>query len=235
MSVTPRETAFPQSCGNSVTGTGTGAGTGRFVLGIGGGAAQIAALNDQTLKCVIALCPDDGKRFGADSWVEPGTNTLLFPSEPPRSVPVLIISGERDTYSPVKDNAWPHYRQTAATKLIFEVAGGDHFVANGPAGGREVEDPFLVQTNYMIGYCCMFMCCPNACMFAGPCPCGTLNEATGRATPSARRGAIGGVALAWLRLFLQGDENARSQLAIRPDIASSYECSGVTAPLVMDR
>jgi len=43
------------------------------------------------------------------------------------------------------------------------------------------------------------------------------------------------VALAWLRLFLQGDENARSQLAIRPDIASSYESSGVTAPLVMDR
>ena len=203
---------------------------------LGGGAAQIAALNDQTLKCVIAVCPDDGKRFGADSWVEPGTNTLSFPSEPPRSVPVLIISGEKDTEAPVKVNAWPHYRQTAATKLIFEVAGGDHFVANGPAGGRAVEDPLgLSTTNFMIGLCCIVCGCPNACMFGGPCPCGTLNEATGHATPSAPRGAVGGVALAWLRLFLKDDESARAQLVIRPDIASAFECSGVEAPLAMER
>ena len=51
----------------------------------------------------------------------------------------------------------------------------------------------------------------------------------------APRGAVGGVALAWLRLFLQGDENARSQLAVRPDIASGFESSGVAVPLAMDR
>ena len=79
------------------------------------------------------------------------------------------------------------------------------------------------------------MCCPNACLFAGPCPCGTYNEATGHATPSAPRGAVGGVALAWLRLFLKDDESARSQLVLRPGIASAYECSGVEAPLAMER
>jgi len=40
------------------------------------------------------------------------------------------------------------------------------------------------------------------------------------------------VALAWLRLFLLDDERARSQLAIRPDVASGFESSGVAA---MDR
>ena len=33
---------------------------------LGGGGAQLAALTDQTLKCVIALNPDDGKEIG---WV----------------------------------------------------------------------------------------------------------------------------------------------------------------------
>ena len=202
---------------------------------LGGAAAQIAALNDQTLKCVIAVCPDDGKRMGADRWVEPGTNTLSFPSEPPRSVPVLIISGEKDTEAPVKVSAWPHYRQTAATKLIFEVAGGDHYVADGPAGGRETDPNGFAIINFMINCCCFISGCPNACLFGGPCPCGTLNEATGHATPSAPRGAVGGVALAWLRLFLTDDESARSQLVLRPDIASAFECSGVEAPLAMER
>ena len=63
----------------------------------------------------------------------------------------------------------------------------------------------------------------------------SFNEATGHAMPSAPRGAVGGVALAWLRLFLQGDESARSQLAVRPDIACGFESSGVAVPLAMDR
>ena len=107
--------------------------------------------------------------------------------------------------------------------------------ADGPAGGREVDLNPLATTNLMISMCCFLSGCPNACLFGGPCPCGTLNEATGHATPSAPRGAVGGVALAWLRLFLKDDESARSQLVIRPDIASAFECSGVEAPLTMER
>ena len=131
--------------------------------------------------------------------------------------------------------ASPLWRE-GATKLIFEVAGGDHYVGNGPAGGREVQDPSgLSTTNFMIGLCCLVCGCPNACLFGGPCPYGTSNEATGHATPSAPRGAVGGVALAWLRLFLKDDESMRSQLVLRPDIASAFECSGLEAPLAMER
>ena len=68
-----------------------------------------------------------------------------------------------------------------------------------------------------------------------PFPFGYTNGPGGHARDHAPRGAIGGVALAWLRLFLQGDESARSQLAIRPDIASGFESSGVSVPLPMDR
>ena len=35
--------------------------------------------------------------------------------------------------------------------------------------------------------------------------------------------------------FLLDDETARSQLVLRPDIASGFECSGIEAPLAMDR
>ena len=80
------------------------------------------------------------------------------------------------------------------------------------------------------------MCgCPNGCWALASLPCGTTNASSGHATEKAPRGAIGGVALAWLRLFLQDDESARSQLAIRPDIASGFESSGVAVPLAMDR
>ena len=76
--------------------------------------------------------------------------------------------------------------------------------------------------------------CPYA-LWCAPCPCETLNGPSGHAVDHAPRGAVGGVALAWLRLFLQGDENAQSQLAVRPDIASGFESSGVAVPLAMDR
>ena len=197
---------------------------------LGGGGAQLAALTDQTLKCVIALCPDDGKVMGL-----PSAHTLSFPSEAPRSVPALIICGEKDSEAPPKKNAWPHYQQTGAAKLILEVTGGDHFVGNGPAGGREVEGDICFLPNFLIAFSCMVCGCPNDCWAFASLPCGTANASSGHATEMAPRGAIGGVALAWLLLFLQDDESARSQLAIRPDIASGFECSGVETSMAMDR
>jgi hypothetical protein len=199
---------------------------------LGGGGAELAALKDQTLKCVIALVPDDGKQMRLSSLL-----TLSFPEVVPTSVPVLIICGEKDDEASPKTNAWPHYRQTGATKLIFEVAGGDHYLGLGPAGGTKSEleaasEENALCFNFMIAYACMFMC-PNAC-WCGPCPYGTLNAPSGHATDHAPRGAIGGVALAWLRLFLLGDENARSLLVNRPDIASGFEHSGVAGQMTMD-
>ena len=201
---------------------------------LGGGGAQLAALADQTLKCAIALCPDEG-------YMYPSRHKLSFPSPPPTAVPVLILCGETDGEAPSKKFAWPHYRQTGAAKLIFEVKGGDHYFPLGPAGGTESQAMAASQSDGLFELCnCMtlctcFMCqCPLALWYA-PCPSATLNGITGRAADHAPRGAIGGVALAWLRLFLQGDETARSQLAIAPDIASGFESSGVAVPLAMDR
>ena len=194
----------------------------------GGGGAQLAARKDPTLKCVIALCPDDNTRSTCNQLCP----SSVAQSEPTGYVAVLIICGDNDKDAAPNAQAWPHYRQTGAPKLIFEVAGGDHFVANGPAGGTEGEtqaasDDSMVACNFLTAMACMLMC-PTA-LWCGPCPCacGTLNGPSGHATDHSPRGAIGGVALAWLRLYLQDDEHARSQLVIRPDIASSFEHSGV--------
>ena len=50
-----------------------------------------------------------------------------------------------------------------------------------------------------------------------------MNGPTGFAKSEAPKGAIGGVVLAWLQLFLFGDETARLRLIARPDIASAFE------------
>ena len=66
------------------------------------------------------------------------------------------------------------------------------------------------------------MCCDSA-----PCPAGFGTGPSGLAESRAPRGAIGRVALAWLQLFLQGDESARSRLLQRPGIASRFESEGI--------
>lgn len=156
---------------------------------------------------------------------------LAFPSENTSTVPVLILAGEKDPDAAVDTHAWPQYHQTTASKLIFVVAGGDHYCTNGPAGGTERE------ANVGLGECCALCnittvcfcgsCCPMS-MWCQPCSDGTLKGPTGHATNHSPRGAIGGMALAWLQLFLLDDERARSQLVLRPDIASGFEHSGIT-------
>ena len=191
---------------------------------LGGGGAQLAALRDPTLKCVVAICPDDGSVMGRKP-----------PAELSPSVPVLFLCGEKDTDAPPQSHAWKHYRKTGAAKLLFEVQGGCHYFANGPAGdATESEANRGAEELALLCNCVGALVSRGAC---APCPCsfGIMHGSGGHARADARRGAVGLVALAWLRLFLLRDETARSQLAIRPDIASSYESSGVTAPLVMDR
>lgn len=97
--------------------------TSRFgVMGwsMGGGGAQLAAATDSTLKAVIALCP----------WLNgPSMNDL------DHKVPVFIFSGEVDPTAPPGVHANVHYNLTPNTteKILFEVANGDHSIANDPA------------------------------------------------------------------------------------------------------
>ena len=180
----------------------------RAVMGysLGGGGAQLAALKDSTLKCIVALCPHDGREFDGP-----------FPDQLSSSVPVLIVCSEKDTLAKPKDQAWAQYNKTSAPKLIFEISKGDHYSANGPSGGTESDfnagaEP-CVLCNYLLMSCCNF----------APCPHGEFNGGSGFAKEEAPRGAIGGVVLAWLQLFLLGEEGARVVLGERPEIACGFE------------
>ena len=184
-------------------------GSSRAVMGysLGGGGAQLAALSDPTLKCSIAICPHDGKDFF-------GTP---FPPQLAAIVPVLIVCGEKDKEANPQTQAWEHYRRTTAPKMIFEIQGGDHFSANGPGGGNRAEFEKGAEPCVLCNFCLAYVC------GWAPCPHGSFNGSAGHARKEAPLGAVGGVVLAWLRLFLLGDESARSTLEAQPDIASGFE------------
>lgn len=87
---------------------------------MGGGGAQRAAVLDNSIAGVVALCP-----------------YLNSPSLNHDS-PVLIFSGQNDAVAPPLLHANIHYNVTPNTtnKVLFEVANGDHSVANTPNGGN---------------------------------------------------------------------------------------------------
>ena len=87
---------------------------------MGGGGAQRAAVLDNSIKGVVALCP----------WL---TNPSLN-----HDSPVLIFSGQFDAVAPPAQHANIHYNVTPNTtdKLLFEIKNGDHSVANTPNGGN---------------------------------------------------------------------------------------------------
>ena len=89
---------------------------------MGGGGAQRAAVLDNTISAVVALCP------------------YLNNSALNHNAALLIFSGEEDTIAPPSEQADVHYSNTPNTtdKLLFEVANGDHSVANTPNGGDGV-------------------------------------------------------------------------------------------------
>lgn len=88
---------------------------------MGGGGAQRAAVLDNTIKGVVALCP-----------------YLFDPNTVNHSSPVLIFSGENDPTAPPNQHATLHYENTPNTtdKLLFEVENGNHSVANTPSGAN---------------------------------------------------------------------------------------------------
>ncbi len=132
---------------------------------MGGGGAQRAAVLDNTIKGVVALCP---------YLTNPSLN---------HDSPVLIFSGENDTTAPPAQHADIHYNVTPNTtnKLLFEIANGNHSVANTPNGGN---------------------------------------------------GAVGKIALSWLKLYLDDNDCycplLTDELLVNPPAASkvlsSFEC-----------
>ena len=133
----------------------------------------------------------------------------------------------RDDRSPTVHGAQPFLVSAQAAKLFFEVRGGDHYFANGPAGdATEAGANKSAEELALLCNCVGALVSRGAC---APCPCsfGIMHGSGGHARADARRGAVGLVALAWLRLFLLRDETARSQLATRPGIASNFESSGI--------
>ena len=102
--------------------------TNRFALGgwsMGGGGAQLAAVEDPSIKAVIAMCP----------WLNTPT---LSSTDLNHSSPVLIFSGQIDIISPPGVHANVHYNFTpqSTDKLIYEIEFASHLVANGPEGGN---------------------------------------------------------------------------------------------------
>ncbi|GEQ85187.1 hypothetical protein ULMS_06950 [Patiriisocius marinistellae] len=87
---------------------------------MGGGGAQRAAVLDNSIKGVVALCP------------------YLLNPQLQHDSPVLILSGENDPTAPPAQHANIHYNATpnSTDKLLFEVANGNHSVANTPNGGN---------------------------------------------------------------------------------------------------
>ncbi len=91
-------------------------------MSMGGGGAQRAAVLDNSISAVVALCP---------YLNSPALN---------HDVPLLIFSGEEDLVAPSSEHANVHYNSTPNTtdKLLFEVVNGNHFVANSPSGSEGV-------------------------------------------------------------------------------------------------
>jgi dienelactone hydrolase len=89
---------------------------------MGGGGAQRAAVLDNTIAGVVALCP------------------YLTSPQLNHTSPVLIFSGQADTVAPPSQHANVHYNATPNTtdKLLFEISNGNHSVANTPTGGNGV-------------------------------------------------------------------------------------------------
>ena len=91
---------------------------------MGGGGAQLVAVEDPSIKAILAFCP----------WIDP---TDVSPALLNHSTPILIFSGQIDVVAPPVTHADIQYNYTPSStnKLKYEVLGGGHTIANTPLGG----------------------------------------------------------------------------------------------------
>tara|TARA_B110000977_G_C11072783_1_gene490152 strand:- start:1162 stop:2394 length:1233 start_codon:yes stop_codon:yes gene_type:complete len=125
--------------------------TSQIALGgwsMGGGGAQIAATLNPSIKAIVALCP----------WLDP---LFLTNSQLNHNVPVLFLSGQLDLIAAPAYHANEHYELTpdSTPKLLFEISGAGHNVANGPSGGNGEVGIMALSwlQEYLIGNNCF---CP---------------------------------------------------------------------------
>ena len=85
---------------------------------MGGGGAQLAAQQDQTIKTVLALSP----------WLENQNDSFS------NSTPILFLSGQYDNIASNFFHTNVFYNNTPMNvdKLLFEVAGGNHYTVCSP-------------------------------------------------------------------------------------------------------
>ena len=196
-----------------------------YSLGGGGvliSAGAAAAAGDPFPKAVVALAPHAGIGIECPDFVKRHVETNS-------KVPVLIICGDEDKQAPHNAFSRPMYEgiPSGTPKMFFQVRGGDHGVVNGPAGTGTLQK-FVPLLDCLACHLCALCCWP-------PCfqRCWALNRPVGKhtdvdATTAAATGsgAIGGVAVAWLKLFLNGDETQRAVLSeprSSPTSASAFE------------
>ncbi len=84
---------------------------------MGGGGAQLAGAMEPRIKAIVAFTP----------WLD----NSLTPADLNHQIPVLILSGEKDPTAPPAQHANIHYNYTpeTTTKMLYELAGGNHSVA----------------------------------------------------------------------------------------------------------
>jgi len=179
---------------------------------LGGGGVVIAAAKEDTgLKCVVALTPSYGGKIVPDIRVCPEGN---------QGVPIMFLTGDKDEQAPPEEHGKLMYDSTPppTPKLYFELSGGDHGAVDGPAGTHTVHHmvPCCTGEGRGGGKCCClggFLCCCLAawapsmqCCWGIGQPTATYDSPEARAQPPGGPGAIGGVVLAWLKLWLGRDE-----------------------------
>ena len=112
---------------------------------MGGGAAQLAAAFDPSIKAVVALCP----------WLDSGS---LTPADINHGAPVLFFSAENDIIAPPTNHADVQYAYTplSTNKMLFEIADAGHQAANDPINGDEYIGKIAVSwlNNYLVGEIC---------------------------------------------------------------------------------
>jgi predicted esterase len=91
---------------------------------MGGGGAQLVAVEDPGIKAILAFCP----------WIDPSD---VSPALLNHNTPILIFSGQIDAVAPPSVHADVQYNYTpiSTKKLKYEVIGGGHTIANTPLGG----------------------------------------------------------------------------------------------------
>jgi dienelactone hydrolase len=91
---------------------------------MGGGGAQLVAVEDPSIKAIIAFCP----------WIDPA---VVSPTLLNHNTPILFFSGQIDVVAPPGAHADVQYNYTpnSTKKLKYEVLGGGHSIANTPLGG----------------------------------------------------------------------------------------------------